>query len=126
MCGDPADGPQHHDEGGVYDSNIIVKTYIEGGYVNITVEVESNMLGYFEFRLCERNSSDAPLTQECFDRNLLWIEESWNFRYYVGSHGGLFDLHVRLGENVVCSHCVLQWKYSTGTIRLARDRKIRH
>ncbi|XP_069119289.1 uncharacterized protein [Argopecten irradians] len=114
VCGDPASGPQEHDDNGHYASGITVRTYNQGGSVNVTVEVLSNLLGYFEFRLCPRNSTSFKLTQECFEQNVLWIEESWSTRFYVGSRGGIYDLHVKLPSNIACTHCVFQWKYSTG------------
>ncbi|XP_060070546.1 uncharacterized protein LOC132550493 [Ylistrum balloti] len=114
VCGDPASGPQQHDDNGHYASGITVRSYNQGGSVNVTVEVLSNLLGYFEFRLCPRNSTSFKLTQECFEQNVLWIEESWSTRFYVGSRGGIYDLHVKLPSNIACSHCVFQWKYSTG------------
>ncbi|XP_033735107.1 uncharacterized protein LOC117323780 [Pecten maximus] len=114
VCGDPASGPQEHDDNGHYASGITVRSYNQGGSVNVTVEVLSNLLGYFEFRLCPRNSTSFKLTQECFERNVLWIEESWSTRFYAGSRGGIYDLHVKLPSNIACTHCVFQWKYSTG------------
>ncbi|OWF38224.1 hypothetical protein KP79_PYT10599 [Mizuhopecten yessoensis] len=114
VCGDPASGPQQHDDHGHYASGITVRSYNQGGSVNVTVEVLSNLLGYFEFRLCPRNNTSFKLTQECFEQNVLWIEESWSTRFYVGSRGGIYDLHVKLPSNIACTHCVFQWKYSTG------------
>jgi hypothetical protein len=90
VCGQPFDGL--YLDGTEYT---IVRSYNQGAYVNVTVEVESNLLGYFEFRLCPRNSSRESLTHDCFERNMLWIEESWSTRYYVGSQGGIFNLHGR-------------------------------
>ena len=113
VCGQPFDGL--YLDGTEYT---IVRSYNQGAYVNVTVEVKSNLLGYFEFRLCPRNNSLETLTHDCFERNMLWIEESWSTRYYVGSHGGIYDLHVRLPADTACSHCVFQWKYSTGILNL--------
>ena len=114
VCGDPYQGPLDHDDNGKYASGIVARSFQQGGIVNVTVEILVNLLGYFEFRLCPRNSTSQTLTQECFDNNLLWIQESWGFRYYVGSRGGIYDLHVRLPADISCSKCVLQWKFSTG------------
>ncbi|KAK3092918.1 hypothetical protein FSP39_008856 [Pinctada imbricata] len=93
VCGDPYTGPLTHDDNGIYASGIVSRSFIQGGFVNVTVEILSNLLGYFEFRLCPRNSTDQKLTQECFDKHTLWIEESWDTRYFVGSRGGIYDLH---------------------------------
>ncbi|CAC5390661.1 unnamed protein product [Mytilus coruscus] len=109
VCGQPFDGLIVN--GAEYKT---VRSYKQGAYVNVTVEVKSNLLGFFEFRLCPRNSSKETLTHDCFERNMLWIEESWSTRYYVGSLGGIYDLHVRLPADISCTNCVIQWKFSTG------------
>jgi hypothetical protein len=69
-----------------------------------------------EFRLCPRNSTKEALDQSCFDRYPLWIDESHGTRYYIGSRGGIYDIHIRLPGGLVCKKCVLQWKYKTGWI----------
>lgn len=113
VCGDLWNGTQHNADG-IYNSGIIVRRYTDGHYINITFEVSSNYLGYVEFRLCPRNSSHQQLTQSCFDRYPLWIDESHGTRYYIGSRGGIYDIHIRLPGGLVCKNCVLQWKYKTG------------
>ncbi|KAL4216302.1 hypothetical protein ACF0H5_024028 [Mactra antiquata] len=114
VCGDLWNGTQDNADNGKYDSGIIVRKYIDGHYINITFEVSSNFLGYVEFRLCPRNSTVHTLEQSCFDRYPLWIDESHGTRYYIGSRGGIYDIHIRLPSGVICKKCVLQWKYKTG------------
>ncbi|XP_045183844.1 uncharacterized protein LOC123542202 [Mercenaria mercenaria] len=114
VCGDLWNGTQHNADRGQYDTGIIVRRYTDGHYINVTFEVSSNYLGYVEFRLCPRNSSEVVLDQSCFDRYPLWIDESHGTRYYIGSRGGIYDIHIRLPGGLVCRKCVLQWKYKTG------------
>lgn len=49
----------------------------------MTVLVTENYGGYFEFRLCaDKSDSEQLVTQECFDRHLLKLEDG-STRYYV-------------------------------------------
>lgn len=116
VCGDRYGDIQDHDDGGKFASGIIVRSYKDGYYINITFEVSSNYLGFVEFRICPRNHTSVQLTQSCFDRYPLWIDEAHGTRYYIGSRGGIYDIHVRLPGGVVCKKCVLQWKYKTGNL----------
>ena len=50
---------------------MIVRTYKTNAEVEIGVELTANHQGYFEFRLCAHNMSNAPETDECFYRHLL-------------------------------------------------------
>lgn len=83
-------------------------------FILCSFQVSSNYLGYVEFRLCPRNTTKYGLDQSCFDRYTLWIDESHGTRYYIGSRGGIYDLHIRLPGGLVCKKCVLQWKFKTG------------
>jgi hypothetical protein len=55
-------------------------------------------------------------TQECLDRGLLKManNDSTKFRD-VGSYGAqAITVSLQLPSNVVCRHCVFQWKYTAG------------
>ncbi|KAL3885302.1 hypothetical protein ACJMK2_025382 [Sinanodonta woodiana] len=114
VCGDPYNGTQDHDDNGRFASGIIVHRYQEGLYINITFFTSSQTLGYVEFRLCPRNSTDYKLNQFCFDMFPLWIVESDSLRFYLGSRGGIYDVHVLLPSGISCTKCVLQWTYVQG------------
>ncbi|XP_022822958.1 uncharacterized protein LOC111353959 [Spodoptera litura] len=111
ICGDAYDRPQPraHELGGTYGQGHIVATYEQGEVISTKVYISANKLGYWEFRLCldPRNQ-----TQECFANILLELEEGGTKYYPKGN--GLFDLNYRLPSDVVCEHCVLQWKYTAG------------
>ncbi|KAK3577339.1 hypothetical protein CHS0354_008435 [Potamilus streckersoni] len=114
VCGDPYNETQDHDDNGRFASGIIVRSYQEGLYVNITFFTSGRTLGYVEFRLCPRNSTDYSLNQMCFDMFPLWIVESDSLRFYLGSRGGIYDVHVLLPSGISCEKCVLQWTYVQG------------
>ncbi|KAK3577337.1 hypothetical protein CHS0354_008433 [Potamilus streckersoni] len=121
VCGDRFNGSQDNDDKGKYASGIIVRHYLEGRYLNITFDISNNLLGYVEFKLCPRNGTTWGLNQSCFDQYPLWINESDGYRYYIGSLGGIYDIHVFPPKSVTCTHCVLQWKFVTGRPRWHED-----
>ena len=82
-------------------------------WMRMTVQLTSNHLGYFEFRLCPKQSADQLVTQECLDRHLLTLADG-STRFYVTSETGLFFPVAQLPSDVVCDHCVLQWRYTAG------------
>jgi len=83
----------------------------------MTMLVTANFGGYFEFRLCSDKSDAKQLvTQECFDRNLLKLEDD-STRYYVPENIANIHHNVTLQlpkENADCKNCVIQWLYRTG------------
>jgi len=119
-------GPRDHEDGGVYATNIIGRTYGSGEMINTTIDITANHFGYFEFRLCplDMGNSRRPrrLTQRCLDQHLLNIGPSDSksngddTRYYL-PHGNksYFYVPVELPAEIIsCKHCVLQWKYHAG------------
>ncbi|CAF1508024.1 unnamed protein product [Adineta ricciae] len=126
ICGDPFQGPRDHEDGGIYATGIIGRTYESGEMINTTIDITANHFGYFEFRLCPIDMGGARrprrLTQRCLDQHLLTIGPSDSksngddTRYYL-PHGNksYFYVPVQLPSDIVsCSHCVLQWKYHAG------------
>lgn len=59
---------------------------------------------------------DADATQECLDRHVLIIADTNSTKYRdVTKHGSeIITVRVQLPLDVVCQHCVFQWKYTTG------------
>ena len=119
-------GPRDHEDGGVYATGLIGRTYESGEMVNTTIDITANHFGYFEFRLCplDMGESRRPrrLTQSCLDQHLLTIGPSDSksngddTRYYL-PHGNksYFYVPVQLPPEIIsCKHCVLQWKYHAG------------
>ncbi|CAF0815885.1 unnamed protein product [Adineta steineri] len=77
LCGDPFQGPRDHEDGGIYATGIIGRTYESGEMINTTIDITANHFGYFEFRLCPLNMGHSRrprrLTQHCLDEYLLKI-----------------------------------------------------
>ncbi|CAF2382331.1 unnamed protein product [Rotaria sp. Silwood2] len=119
-------GPHDHEDGGIYATGIIGRTYESSTTINTTIDITANHFGYFEFRLCplDMGHSRRPrrLTQQCLDQYLLKIGPSDSksngddTRYYL-PHGNksYFYVPVELPAEITsCEHCVLQWKYHAG------------
>lgn len=126
ICGDAYQGPRDHEDGGIYATGLIGRTYESGETINTTIDITANHFGYFEFRLCplDMGKSRRPrrLTQQCLDQHLLEIGPSDSksngdpTRYFL-PHGNksYFYVPVELPSEIIsCKHCVLQWKYHAG------------
>ena len=111
ICGDAYDSaqPRAHELGGKYGQGHIVAAYEQGQVISTKVYISAYHQGYWEFRLW-LDPSDS--TQECFADYLLELEEGGTKYYPTGN--GYYDVNYRLPSNVVCEHCVLQWKYTAG------------
>lgn len=81
--------------------------------IQISVNLTTSHLGYFEFRLCAKQSASELVTQRCLDRNVLKMFDG-STRYRVGQHVGLHNIAVKLPDRVTCDNCVIQWHYRTG------------
>lgn len=118
LCGDPVTDPEPrpNENGGIYAPTVILTRYFESGS---TAEISiynnyPNQLGFYEFRLCD-NGTYTP-TQECLDENLLFIEDSNDYKMPVPGQG-LNRIQVQLPAGLTCSHCLLQWRFKKGTVR---------
>ncbi|CAK1555526.1 unnamed protein product [Leptosia nina] len=112
VCGDAYDiaTPRPHELGGLYGDGVIVANYTSGQIIDITVEITAFHMGYWYFKLCPK--PEAELKQTCFDQFPLELENG-GF-YYFPEYGGNFTVKYRLPEDLVCEHCVLQWRYVAG------------
>ncbi|OWF55507.1 hypothetical protein KP79_PYT23102 [Mizuhopecten yessoensis] len=113
VCGDPADvDPKPNEDIHQYAKGIIVQRYLTSDkFIDVTIEVKKNMLGYFEFRLCPDVSETRPVTQKCLDQHPLDISGHGK-RYRPDREGNIF-LKLNIPKEVTCEHCVLQWKWHT-------------
>lgn len=89
--------------------------------VQLTIQITANHLGYFEFRLCPKQSNDEWVTQECLDRHLLELVDvpgtggqADGTRFVIEQTNGFFFPVVRLPAGITCHNCVLQWYYVAG------------
>jgi len=118
ICGEAYDKPNKlFEKGGAMYTGKIVKTYNQGQQIDVTVVLTANHKGYFEYRLCNVDSTpDFEATQECLDRGILKMAGSDSTKYReVGNYGSqAITVRVQLPSGVSCRHCVFQWKYTTG------------
>jgi len=108
---------------------------LEGDKINVTLDIVANHYGYFELRLCQNDEPMKKVTQDCFDKNLLFINnnnfynntllpneakkllnQSMNdYKYFLPSKKtDKYIVSAQLPDGVTCKHCVLQWKYHAG------------
>ncbi|CAF3373475.1 unnamed protein product, partial [Rotaria sp. Silwood2] len=115
ICGEAYDlQPKLFDVGGEMYLGKIVRTYTQGSVIPVKVILTANHLGIFEFRVCSiDNNSDKDATQSCLDLNILKTING-STQYRITSSLSTVNLHLRLPDQLVCKHCVFQWKYQTG------------
>jgi len=115
ICGDPYDGPwPHQAPGGMFANGNIVATYEEGSWIDVNVEVTTNHLGYFMFRLCPNDDVKQDPEQDCFEEYVL-PTGSGTDRYPVTDWRlGYWNTQVQLPAGLTCTQCILQWTYTAG------------
>ncbi|XP_047535430.1 uncharacterized protein LOC125069871 [Vanessa atalanta] len=111
ICGDAFDlsEPRPHEIGGKYGLGIIVAEYEAGQVIETTVEITAYHRGYWYFKICPNPNTNE---QSCFDEYLLELEDGGT-EYYPPSVGK-YTVNYRLPKDLVCDHCVLQWRYVAG------------
>lgn len=111
ICGDPYDSgtPRAHELGGTYGRGIIVDEFTSGEVIDVTVILTAYHIGFWEFKICPDPTNN---NQDCFEQYLVELEEGGTQYYPKGS--GRYEMRYRLPEDLVCEHCVLQWRYTTG------------
>ncbi|XP_014214842.1 uncharacterized protein LOC106644013 [Copidosoma floridanum] len=88
--------------------------YRRGQPFEITVNLNANHLGYFEFSLCPLNSTKDIETEECFDAHPIYLTDG-NRRYEVKENvRDNIKIRAVLPKNFKCPHCVLRWHYYCG------------
>ena len=121
MCGDPYDAVARENEpGGKYANGIIANTYTTNdSSILVVIDIQSFLKGYFEFRICPHNNVQVSVQQTCLDRHQLkvWdlIDNQPQYQYYPKGVG-LHRLRVELPVGMMCTQCVLQWKWHTGKV----------
>ena len=121
ICGDPWNQQTraHEAPGGIYATGIIVKTYKQGSYIPVIIDITANHQGYFIFKLCPNNDVFQDPGQECFDHTPLWVgggDPAYNYtRFPIQDYEtGLRMVYVRLPPYITCEQCILQWTYVAG------------
>lgn len=96
---------------GPYAKGIITRTYKKGQDIEVKVQLTTNHLGRFKFRIGKIGT--APMTEEklthvakTMDGKDWWQVPDRKSRWYT--------IKLKLPADLTCNHCVLQWYYKTG------------
>ena len=55
-----------------------------GQTVEVTIDLTTNHMGYFEIKLCAQGKKKTPATEECFDKHPLVLDDNPDTtRYYI-------------------------------------------
>ena len=77
----------------------------------VDIELTSNHLGYFEFRVCDLAANHLEeATADCLRKNLLRDPLGHNRFHVPSSMNGLKTYQLVLPKNMHCDHCVFQFK----------------
>ena len=126
VCGDNyADArPRANELGGKYGSHsIIPRTYSSGELVDVEVQITAHHKGFFQFKLCEINSTMTTEEEACFDAEDSIVPFSDGSTEYSitnefpessGRSDYWYSMKIQLPDKLECDHCVLQWRYHTG------------
>ena len=93
----------------------------------MTVFLEVDYSGYFEFRLCaDKLEAGEMATQECFDRHLLILAEG-SIRYRIPEEDRKHTTTSQSNFRIL-SDCVIQWRYVwvIAVLGLLRSRHVRN
>ncbi|XP_033762898.1 uncharacterized protein LOC117344303 [Pecten maximus] len=111
-CGDPYDGVRENEAGGKYATGFITRNYNKGQIIDISIELTTSHMGFFEIRICPNNDVTMPVSPECLDKHILKFtngDSKWPATYT-----GFYDLEVQLPADMTCEQCVIQWYYKAG------------
>jgi len=115
VCGDPWNGVRENEAGGRYAKGIIVKTYKMGQVFTTKTMITANHFGWFEYRICPNNDVTKPVTHECLDKHVLQLADGSGTRFPISTRRvGMYQTDLKLPDGMVCSQCVIQWKYHAG------------
>ncbi|KAH3882763.1 hypothetical protein DPMN_006708, partial [Dreissena polymorpha] len=115
VCGDPLGMPQDNEAGGRFATGLIVRHYKMGQTVTMKAILTANHWGWFEFRICPNNDVRKPATIECLDKHVLQRADGLGSRINITTmQTGQYTADYKLPFGMVCSQCVVQWRYHTG------------
>ncbi|XP_015518735.1 uncharacterized protein LOC107223546 [Neodiprion lecontei] len=117
ICGDDyaLKQPRPNENTGTYGNGIIVATYEQGSWVNLTVMITANHRGYFNFNICPLEDGPEVIeTEDCFEMYPLILDEGSYDYTLATSATGSYTATVKLPDSLVCEHCVLRWHWRTG------------
>merc|ERR1712212_450211 len=98
-----------------YSDSRPLANYTMGQKLKIEVELDTNHLGYMEFRICKNNDINKYIDQECLDEHLLELADGSGTRFHVDDpRDGMWNVDVILPQGLTCRQCVMQWHYYAG------------
>ena len=83
ICGDPWSGLKENETPGIYATGTIVDTYNKDQLIPVHVFINTNLGGWFEFRLCENNDFEYDKDQACFDKYVILILKTSNSHLHI-------------------------------------------
>ncbi|OWF35354.1 hypothetical protein KP79_PYT19481 [Mizuhopecten yessoensis] len=86
-CGDPYNGERENEAGGKYATGFIVRNYEKGQIIDITIDLTTSHMGFFEFKICANNDVTTPLPPDmtCDQCVLQW-------HYKAGNNWGVDEI----------------------------------
>ena len=72
------------------------------------LKLTANHKGVFEFRICNLDTIDGDVTQECLNNTILTIANTTDTIYVLKDNKVMKHKYkIQLPEKLVCKHCVL-------------------
>ncbi|KAL7676380.1 hypothetical protein ACOME3_002634 [Neoechinorhynchus agilis] len=117
ICGDPFTGNTIKNVSDLFSNVTSHKTSVSANSnLRIHVKVDYFRPAWLEFRICKLNDH-AAIEQECFNRQILNINNVNRTRIYVSEDdirsNRTYTFSVRIPYYVTCNSCILQVKYRT-------------
>lgn len=115
LCGDnyASARPRLHELGGPFGQGEIVRNYTRGAVIEVRVTITANHRGHFVFNICNLSNSRLE-SEECYAQYELLDSEGRREWYLNSTLPGTYVVSLKLPEDLVCEHCVLQWTYVAG------------
>lgn len=83
--------------------------------IRTTVRITANHKGYFEFRICPKQSAEELVTQECLNQIQLQFHDG-STKFYIEPESKDYYPIIKLPSGLTCEHCVLQWSWRAGLL----------
>ncbi|XP_067654162.1 uncharacterized protein [Haliotis asinina] len=115
ICGDDVRTPEPRDNerNGFYDTGNIVEEYARGNVIEVGIVITAHHKGKFYFDIFPSNDPNQPEQEELFLP--LYNADTGTTYYNVTGNGPqTFNVRLKLPDNLLCSNCVLRWKYVAG------------
>ncbi|XP_022916462.2 uncharacterized protein [Onthophagus taurus] len=114
ICGDRYSDPhpQPNENTGTYGNGKVVAEYKVGQFIDVTISLNANHIGNFEYSLCKlEDPTSYESGEKCFKKLKL---EDGSDKFPVPSNQWKFVNRVQLPSDVTCERCVLRWHYKSG------------